>query len=90
MDHFDLLGDSGGTRGSGKFHVLKESFSLIGTLFCAKLLETEPELSVEERAELALDQAEAFLAERKRRREAILKRLKGERSEDDDEEGEAP
>jgi len=56
-----------------RFHVFNESRSLIAAYLLPKLMELYPSQSCDFRAELALEQSNAFLAARKRAREKFLK-----------------
>ena len=56
----------------GKFHIFKESRTLMAAYFVAKLLETMPDADCDERSLLAWEQADSLLALRRRERDRVL------------------
>lgn len=57
---------------NGKFHILKESRTLMAAFFVMKLLDTMPDADCDERSALAWEQADSLLALRRRERDRVL------------------
>lgn len=63
----------------GKFHVIKESRTLMAAFFVYKLLDTMPDADCDERSAVAWEQADSLLALRRRERDRVLDERKGTR-----------